>query len=179
MIRAFVALPLPETVRSQLAVTQFLLPLPRRVAPQAMHVTLAFLGEQTEPVLEEVHHALAAIRVAAFSIRLSGLGVFGGDRPRSLHARVAPEPALERLERKVVQAVRGAGVALDARRFVPHVTLGRWPQGGDVPRLERALADQAGFATEAFAVRDFILYESLRRPDGPHYEELARYPLAA
>ena len=45
MIRAFLGLDLPEEVRSALAVEQFLLPLPRKVDPGQMHLTLVFLGE--------------------------------------------------------------------------------------------------------------------------------------
>lgn len=64
MIRALVALPLPESVRSALTVTQFLLPLPRPVPRQNLHVTLAFLGSLSEPDLGEVDAALVRLRAA-------------------------------------------------------------------------------------------------------------------
>jgi 2'-5' RNA ligase len=35
----------------------------------------------------------------------------------------------------------------------------------------------AGFATEPFAVDHFSLFRSHLGHGGPHYEELARYPL--
>jgi RNA 2',3'-cyclic 3'-phosphodiesterase len=125
MIRAFIALPLPEAIRNQLAVTQFLLPLPRPVPPANMHLTLAFLGTLAEPVLEESRRALSNLRAAPLTLSVAGLGVFGGDKPRNVHARLAPAPALDHLQARIAQAVRAAGVPLEGKRFVPHVTLGR------------------------------------------------------
>ena len=61
MIRAFLALALPETVRSALTVQQFLLPLPRKEPVENLHLTLLFLGEQPERKLEEVHEAIGAL----------------------------------------------------------------------------------------------------------------------
>lgn len=182
MIRAFVALPLPDAVRQRLNLLQFLLPLPRRVAPENLHLTLAFLGEVPGHLLEDAHHALEAIRAAPFALSLAGVGSFGGSEPRAVYAGVAPAPALEHLQRKVATALRRAGIGLEKRRFTPHVTLARLnperlsPQ--DRMRLSDALAANASFSTEPFQVEAFALYRSHLGGEGAHYEELARYPLA-
>ena len=178
MTRAFVALTLPEPIRSELVLTQMALPLPRRVPPGNLHLTLAFLGELTHPALDEVHGALSALRAPGFDLRLRGLGLFGGKRPRNLHAGVVPEPALEHLQAKVVRAVRNAGVPLEARRFVPHVTLARFsPEAVDLPRLEPAVAGAGLFSAGPFAVDHFVLMRSWLRDPEPEYDVLAEYPL--
>lgn len=179
MIRSFLALELDEGLRSALAVQQFLLPLPRREPVENLHLTLVFLGEQPERLLEDLHEALLALRLPAFDLDLSGLGLFGGDRPRNVYAGVAPNDALMHLQRKVETAARRAGIAVEARRYIPHVTLGRFrPPGIEVTmRLERAVVEQGGFRAGPMRVRDFVLYESLRAGETMRYEALARYPL--
>lgn len=178
MIRAFVALAIPDTIRSQLAVTQFLLPIIRPVPPENFHLTLAFVGSQPEDRLEEVHLALEQITAPGFALRLSGLGVFGGDKPRSVHATLAPEPLLDRLQAKIARAIANAGVVMETRRFTPHITLGRFAPGeATAPALAHAIGQIGALTSAPFAVDHFALWRSLLRPDGPVHDELARYPL--
>jgi RNA 2',3'-cyclic 3'-phosphodiesterase len=181
MPRVFLALTLPSEIRSALTVLQFLLPLPRRVEPETFHLTLAFLGEVPGALLHDVHDALEGVRSPAFALTLQGVGLFGGAKPRAAWAGVAPCAALDRLQAKVEFAARRAGAPPEARRFVPHVTLGRFapPPPDEAMRLERAVAGQAGFAAGPFAVTEFLLMESHLSAKGSRYDDLARYPLGA
>jgi RNA 2',3'-cyclic 3'-phosphodiesterase len=182
VIRAFVGIPLPGAAADALEAAQAGIPAGRVVPYDNFHVTIAFLGEQPRPVLEDVHHALDSVRVPGFPLRIEGLGMFGGARPRVLFAEVAPEPGLSQLRRKVLRAVHEAGIALSRERFHPHVTLARF---GDGLRGEDALEMQA-FVARRIAVRagpfqleSFALYRSHLGRAGPTYEVLAEYPLAA
>lgn len=179
MRRAFVAIDLPDAVRSSLAVLQFLLPIPRKVEPEHFHLTLTFLGEVQDPALEAAHEAFQAIRAPGFDLGLSGVDLFGGAKPRVVWAGVDRSEPLMRLQAKVDHAARAAGIAVEGGRYVPHVTLGRIPAitAEETMRLERAVVAQTGFRAGPFAVRDFVLYESRPSPKGPRYDELARYPL--
>jgi 2'-5' RNA ligase len=180
VIRAFAAIALPEPVRFELMLMQQGLALPRPVAAENLHLTLVFLGELPEPVLGDVDLAFAGIRAAGFELRLSGAGLFGRAKPRVVYAGVAASPALQHLQAKVETAARGAGVALEARRYVPHVTLARLPERFEGrARLEQAVALRGGMPGPAFGVEDFRLYRSHLTGGGPVYEELARYPLGA
>ena len=180
MIRAFVAVPLPEPVMGDLIAAQAGLPAGRPVPPENLHLTLAFLGEHPEPVIEDVHYALARIQATPFSLVLAGLGLFGGDRPRLLHAEVQPEPALKHLRAKVLQAARSAGLDLGHERFRPHVTLARMGSGlrGEEAARMLAFAEQgAGFRSGPFAVERIELMRSTLARSGAIYDELAAYPL--
>jgi 2'-5' RNA ligase len=180
MIRAFVALPLPPEIRPALAVAQFLLPLPRRTDPETFHLTLAFLGDLPEPVLEDVHHELATLRAPALALRLGPPGLFGGARPHTAWIGVAPYPALTRLHRKVARAATTAGAPPAARRFLPHITLGRFPPPApeDALRLERAVALGMPLPPDPVRLDRFCLYRAHRTRDGARAEAIADYPLA-
>ncbi len=185
MIRAFVALPLPVTLRQRLMLVQSLLHLPRPavrpVPPENLHLTLAFVGEQPAPLVEDLHHALEALRAQAFDLTLRGVSAFGGRTPRSVHAGVEPSEPLARLQRKVLRAMDEVGLDPERRRFTPHVTLARldWRRldEADRTRLLRGIVDQDGFRAGPAEIAAFALYRSHLGREGPHYDELARYGL--
>lgn len=178
MIRAFLALPLPDVLRSSLMVQQFVLPLPRKADPDSFHLTLVFLGDTPEPVLEELDLALSALRLPGFSLTLKGLGLFGGADPHTAWAGVDPVPGLIRLQAKVEHLARQAGCRVERRRFTPHVTLGRFSRLSLEARLplERAIAESRFDAPPA-QIEGFSLYRSTLTKSGSRYDELAYYPL--
>lgn len=180
MKRVFLALDLPDNLRAALAVQQFLLPLPRRVAPETLHLTLVFLGDTPLPVLEAVHEAWQALRLPALEVQVQGFGLFGGARPRLCYAALRPNPALMALQAKVETAARRAGATPEARRFVPHITLGRFspPPPEQLFRLERAVVAGADFAPPPFEVREMVLYESHLGGASARHDPLARYPFS-
>ncbi len=180
MIRAFAGIALPDSVVRSLTAARAGLPSGRPVPPENFHLTVAFLGEHPEPVIEDVHLALDKIRAPGFELTLSGTGLFGGPRPRVLYARVQPEPALDRLREKVLQAARGAGLRLPRERYSPHVTLARFNlrlKGEDAIEMRDFAARRMGFDAGPFEVGEFLLMRSMLGRNGPVYQELAAYPL--
>ena len=117
MIRAFLGIDLPAAVRGALQVQQFLLPLPRKVEPENLHLTLVFLGECPESALEAAHEGFEALRERCFPLVLQGVGLFGKDKPRVAWAGVGPSPELMKLQAKVETLARRAGCPIDARKF--------------------------------------------------------------
>ena len=180
MIRAFRGIDLPQAIRGACQVQQFLLPLPRKVDPEALHLTLVFLGNCPEPALEAAHVGFEALREPGFPLSLQGLGLFGKAKPHCAWAGVAPSPLLAHLQTKVETIARRAGCPIDSRNFTPHVTLGRFPTPppAETARLERAVAMGAGFRTDPWPVTELTLWQSLLTGKAPHYQVLARYPLA-
>ena len=178
MIRAFLGIALPPEIRGALQVQQFLLPLPRKVEPERLHLTLVFLGDCPEPVLEAAHDGFLALRSPSFPLTLHGFGLFGKDRPHTAWAGVAPSADLAHLQAKVETIARRAGCKVDARRFTPHVTLGRFPPPApaDALRLERAIA-MTPFRAGPWQVTELTLWQSHLGGKSPHYDVLATYPL--
>ncbi len=133
MIRRFVAIGVPPTVREPLAEASAHLrgpgPRLRPTDPAGWHVTLAFLGvvadEKVGPALEAIAEAVtgAAPRPAP-RLAVAGAGRFGD---RVLLARLDQDPAgaLEPLVADLHTRLRGVGLPMEDRVFRPHVTLAR------------------------------------------------------
>lgn len=179
-MRAFVAVILPDAVREALAEVQAGLRLGRHVPEQNLHLTLAFLEDQPEEVLAELHEGLNAALLQAPELRVVGLDVFGGRSPKLLFAAVEPDPVLKALRDRVLSEARSAGIALKRERFRPHVTLARFRPGmgpEERGKLGEFLQEKGGVTLPPFRPAAFGLYGSTLRPEGATHELLAEYPL--
>ena len=177
MLRLFIGLELPDAARDRLAMLQNGIPDVRWLDPATFHVTLRFIGEVDEGVAADIDTALGRTDVPAPPIAIGGVGHFGTDRrPNVLWAGVQRNEALQFLHDKVDRAVVGAGLAPEARRYHPHVSLAR-PKAVSAPRLQRWLGANAAFAVPSFQPDDFVLFESLTGREGAVYRPLAGYPL--
>ena len=176
-IRTFVALDLPEPHREALARyladCARLAPGFRWVEPDALHLTLRFLGHVDLLVLDRVRVELASIHVAPFSMALGGRGAFGGrPAPRVVWLSLREgADACAALAERVESACAAVGLEPDPRRFRAHVTLAR--AGGAGERLP-PLPEPPRL--DPWRVEDFVLYESRLRQQ-PRYVPLERYPL--
>ena len=179
-VRLFVAIGLPEAVLDGLERLQDDLPLGRMVPRENLHLTLAFIGALEGGRLEAVHDALDGLGAEAFDLVPAGVGSFGGRAPRVIWVGLERSAALEGLQRKVCTRLRGAGVALERRRFRPHVTLARLPPRLDAverARLAGFMGHYGGWRGLPFRVTGFSLFSSELGPEGAAHEELARYGL--
>jgi RNA 2',3'-cyclic 3'-phosphodiesterase len=175
----FLALDLPEHMRDRLAGWRDELLDGRRdlrpVRPEALHVTLVFLGWQDESAAERIAEAAFGALPEAPAPRLAATGV------RPVPPRGTRLFALDLGDEDGrATALQGAiSVALDAggwyrpekRPFWPHITLAR------VKRGERRVApppDRPAPPAEAFDAGVVTLYRSTLRPQGALYEPLAR-----
>ncbi|MEM6578705.1 MAG: RNA 2',3'-cyclic phosphodiesterase [Pseudomonadota bacterium] len=151
-----------------------------RVVPEEnLHVTLAFLDEQSEATLGVLHEVLADIRMNDVALTFSGVDARGGRSPALIWAGIDPTEPLVQLHSRVRGAAHQAGIALPRKRFRPHVTLARIGRGArvDRSRLGAWLARHGTFAAGPFPVASFCLYRSQLAPGGSIYEILAEYPM--
>jgi 2'-5' RNA ligase len=180
MIRAFAALDLPPSVKQTLCELQSGIPGARWIDPAGFHVTLRFLGETAEDVLEDVHHAFEAVDAPAFDLEIRGVGSFGqGARTRMLWAGVGASEPLAHLQRKVESAAVRAGLPAETRRFTPHVTLARLDASARASeeRVRRFLEANAVFRAGPVRIDRFVLFESRLGHGGATYAPLGEYPL--
>ena len=178
-MRCFVALPIPEALLSALERLLDAVPAGHAQPAENLHLTLAFLDEQPDAMVEAAHEALETIRFPRFPLQPKGLGTFGDRQPHTLWAGIADPGPVEALHRKVLSALHGAGLELPRRRFRPHVTLARLPRlsPDEEARLANFLSKQESFPAPEAEAAEFALYRSTPGKGGPVYDILAAYPL--
>ena len=131
----FVALDLDEAVRARvhrlLNELKGSAPEIKWVAPDSMHLTLKFIGEQPEARLAELAEALKAVpRPGPLALNFRGLGCFPNERhPRVFWIGVESPPELARLAEAIDGAMERFGIERECRAFSPHLTLGRTREG--------------------------------------------------
>jgi len=192
MPRAFVAVLLDEQTRRAVAAQiDRLRPHSKAVVwvpPHNLHLTLRFLGDQTEEQLAEVVPALeeAASGVPTFTLSFKGLGAFPGlDHPRTLWVGVSEgEQEVQRLQARVAEALERRGVPIEARAWQAHVTIGRvpdekrWRREG-VADLRSAVVRGAATAFGSMAVGSIALMRSDLYTSGARYTGIASVPLSS
>ncbi len=166
--------------RVQAELRQRPLPSLRWVRPDAIHLTLKFLGETAADKVPAIEAALrqALAGLSPLRVELGPLGTFGGRRPRVLWIGVAGDvDRLKDLQARVERALRSLGFPREERPYSPHLTLARVPPSGAIgPALEEALAAVPP-PQAAMDVREVSLMLSRLGPAGAAYERLAAFPL--
>lgn len=145
----------------------------RLMQPETLHLTLAFLGQVTGEQTPLLARVMGAVDFPALTFALDRWGWWPHNR--ILWAGCAqPPPALLALGNGLQVALVDAGFPLEARSFLPHVTLLRG-RAGAVP----GGGETAGLLPEplSWTAHELVLVRSAPRAGQAHYEILARQPL--
>lgn len=183
MPRIFVAVPVPPKAAAELAALLPPLPGLRPVAPELMHLTLAFVGQLgQERVLDVVDAAAAAARAhAPFEIRMRGIGRFPErGRPRAVWAGTGDgAQAVARLAETLRAELDRRAVAFDPKPLRPHLTLGRVRDGASEADAQAILAAVRAARADgpSFGVASVHVMESRLTAGGPLYSSRAEVPL--
>jgi len=194
-MRIFVALDIDDAIRER--IQRFLegvrgfAPDARWVRSESLHVTLKFIGEKPTEAVEEIKHALSAIRAGAMEIAFRGYGFFPGTKaPRVFWIGIESGPQLAALATAVDTVTAALGILKEEHPFSPHLTLARGGGGSGAPRwrkgdgphknFQRLQEKLAAMPTPEFGTmtaREFFLYESQLSRGGSRYTRIARFPL--
>lgn len=188
-LRLFVACELSEELkgalsRIQVALRQQALEGLRWVRPEAIHLTLKFLGETAAEKAPSIQEAVAGccIGIPPFELKLGDLGTFGNRQgPRVIWVGLAGElEVMVELQRRLEGAMAGLGFPPEKRPFSPHLTLARVPEGTLVSQRQRILEalPKVVVPTISQRVSEVSLMRSLLQPSGAVYQRLATFPLA-
>jgi len=140
------------------------------VKPDAIHITLKFLGEIDERTLGRVMDALPGIRFEPFEVSVWGVKGNPASSPRVIWCEVRDGGGCRRLFELVEEALAPLGIPREKRAYTPHATLAR------VKRFDPSLLPVLKIlATEEFGactVSSIRLKKSTLTPQGPVYEDL-------
>ena len=177
MQRLFVGLALPGNIRRLFSHIRYGLPDARWVDHKNYHVNLRFIGEVDHHAAADIDGNLRRIESRTFDLTIGGLGTFGhAQKMRTLWARVHSIPGLIHLQSKIESAVVRAGQLPESRKFVPHITLARF-RTTHPDRILSYIQNAGLFQAGPVVIDRFVLFDSYLGKGGPHYEELAEYPL--
>lgn len=144
-------------------------PLERPVPASNLHMTLVFLGEVEPRKLDSLLAESEQISAPNIHLRLDQLGYF--PRPQILWIGPGETPdSATQLVRALRGACHHAGLALESRRFIPHITIARRcrippPASAEPPAVE-------------IHFDSFCLFESVDGRSGVHYQAVSEWPLS-
>jgi 2'-5' RNA ligase len=176
-LRLFVALEFPAAARDALIAFRDAAADPdvwRPVAPEAIHLTLAFLGRRPATDVATISTVLGTISPRAPRLVLGDALLLP---PRRAHVLCAalhdPDGMLGALQARVSDGLEAAGVYTPEKRpFRAHATVARLRARARAPRSVDATPEPLEFTGEALT-----LFVSHLHPTGARYEPLTRLAL--
>lgn len=175
MVRAFVAIDLPASLREAFSFVQE----PLRecsgrlsiVDPQLLHITLKFLGEVPDDQVSRVSDQLGTLTFPSFSVSITGISANNPKHPRVIWAVVEDGGKTAALADTVDSAVSKLGFSREIRSFRPHITIARVKEYH--PDIPHAIAPFSSWNGGEIPVDRILLKKSTLTPQGPIYETIS------
>lgn len=186
VVRAFIALELPEAMQRELdklsvGLQKLLSDLPLRwVRTENIHLTLKFLGNTSEDDLARIQAIIdrQARTVAPIQIEFSEFGLFpNAQKPLVLWVGVKVPAELQALQQGIEANLAEIGYPAEERGFTPHLTLARVRREHKLANLKRIGDVMASVRLEpsAAGVIDAVtLFRSDLKPGGSVYNPISR-----
>jgi 2'-5' RNA ligase len=190
MLRAFIAISLPDDIVSQLDRIQRRLQRTcpdrciRWVNPHTIHLTLYFIAELPESHVAQVKQVLSEMTVSipVFNFTVENLGTFPNQsRPNVIWIGVGNSKGkLNDLHKAVNEGMARIGLPVEKRAFTPHLTIGRVNRR--VSREDRAIiglevTKLSVGSLGTVEVSEVVLYRSTLKHSGAEHIVLAKFPL--
>lgn len=185
LTRCFIAIEIPASIHRN--ISEYIIKLEpfskgiRWVRPQAIHLTLKFLGEIEKNKLDKIRQSLFEVtgQLSPFELTITDAGCF----PNKQHPRVfwlgldmGPENELSLLHAWIEEALEKIGFEKEKRKFSPHLTFGRVKQSKNYSALFEFINENP-FEAKSFNVNKIDLIKSDLKQTGAIYTTLQSCPL--
>ncbi|WP_166423442.1 RNA 2',3'-cyclic phosphodiesterase [Paraglaciecola sp. 20A4] len=131
------------------------------------HITLAFLGQISEPQLDTLSQYLdSQLNIKSFSLTLDYLGYWSKPKALWIGNTHVPKPQLDLVE-LLYKAAQNSGISVQKRDYISHLTLARkCHENPPAPLLEPSFT---------FKNSEVTLYQSVSTDHGVMYRPLAEW----
>ena len=151
------------------------------VKPEALHITLKFLGDSDPQAVDDIIKVMQDISLASntFTFNLAGLGAF----PSPTRARVlwtgVQEGADELIDiaSRLEESLTFLRFKHEKRPYHPHLTLGRIRRPLAEGIVDHVIDDEKNYLSDRAPVDSFILFESHLTRQGAIYKVLYKQSL--
>jgi RNA 2',3'-cyclic 3'-phosphodiesterase len=178
MPRLFAALEVPRDAALSLSLLRGGLSGARWTDTENYHITLRFIGDVDRHMAGEIADALDRVQRYSILVSLSGVGAFGGKKPHSVYAAVAPSAELTLLQSELERICQRLGLEAEPRKFIPHVTLARL-KNTSPEQAAHYLTGRVDFSALPFKAGRFVLMSSKDSVGGGPYIIEEAYKLGA
>jgi 2'-5' RNA ligase len=177
MLRLFVAIDIPETIRREVEGMGRSIPKARSVPADQLHLTLKFIGEVEGSRILDIDDALKETSLPKFSLCIKGVGTFPPrGTPRILWAGVQDVERVVALRNSIESTLAAINIPKERQKYTPHLTLARL-QNCPIKPLLQYLAGNAFLQTAEFPVESFHLFSSQLTQKGALHTLERSYPL--
>lgn len=184
-MRVFIAIELPDKIKKELALIQGRMkPTPNKikwVEPSSLHITLKFLGEIKEEILQNVFRTVeeVAAEFLPFYIEIKGAGTFpDNSNPRVIWMGIEEGASqLSLLARQLEEKLSREGFPPEKRKWVPHLTLGRVKHLRDREDMKKIINQEQETSGGRVKVEKITVMQSRLTPQGAIYTPLQCFSL--
>ncbi|MCK4347101.1 MAG: RNA 2',3'-cyclic phosphodiesterase [Thermoplasmatales archaeon] len=145
------------------------------VEPENVHITLKFLGDTNEDLIEEIDGIIndATQNIEPFNIKLNGAGVFPNQNYiKVIWLGIKQWEQLEGIAQKIDEQLHKMGFKKEKRKFSAHLTIARVRSAQNKDKLLQIIEKYKDFEFAEINVDSIKLKKSELTPKGPIYTNL-------
>jgi len=172
-MRAFISIDLPKEAKEKVKEIQDKLPefSGKKTEIENLHLTLKFLGEVDEEVIEKVKERLREIKFNSFETEIDSIGIFSEKFIRIVWLHLSN---CDNLQKEIDNNL--ADLFAKENRFMSHMTIARIKNIKDKKSFLEEIR-KIKFEKISFEVDRFLLKKSTLTESGPIYEVIEEYKL--
>lgn len=147
------------------------------VEPKNIHITIRFLGNIKQSMVERIYEAMQKIQFTPFNVKIHGIGAFPNLRyPRVLWAGITEGASqLQSIFNQLEPLLRNLGFKPDPKGFSPHLTIARVKSGRNKAELAKIVGENVDYDFGIVRAGCLRLKRSNLTPKGPIYSTLKEY----